>query len=68
MFFFVESVNVSKMFIESVFDPTERLSYILFSTVLAGETIDHIGAPTADVFHAVVGFLGVVTGDFPSFI
>ena len=43
------------MFIESVFDLPECLSYILFLAGLACYAIDNIGAPTADVFHGVVG-------------
>ena len=59
-FFCVEGVYVSEMFIESVFESSKCLSYILFSTVLAGEAIDHVGTSTADVSHAGVGSLGCV--------
>ena len=39
----------------------------IVSRNLAGETVNHIGASTADVFHAAVLLLCVVTGDVSSF-
>ena len=48
------------MFIESIFDSTKGLTYILFSTVVAGETVDHIGTSTTDIFHTEVIFVCVV--------
>ena len=47
------------MFVQSVFEASE--SNILFSTILAGEAIDQIRASTADVLHAVVRALCMVT-------
>ena len=53
------------MLIESVFDSSEGLTYILFATILAGETIDQIGTPTTHFFHGSVVFFSVVTEDGP---
>ena len=56
------------MFVESVFDSAKGLAYILLSTVVAGETVDHIRTSTTDVFHAVVMFVCVVADNVPRFI
>ena len=56
------------MFIESVFDSTKGLSYILFSTTLTGEAIDHVGASAADVFHAVVLLLCIEAANISTFV
>ena len=52
------------MFIESVSEFSQSLANVLFAAILASETVDHIRASTADVFHAGVLLLGVVTCDF----
>ena len=56
------------MLIESVFESSEGLSYILFTTIFAGETIDQIGASTTDFLHAGVVLVCNVAGYRASFV
>ena len=49
--FKITFLNAVKMFTKSVFESPFSLAYILDATDLAGDAVDEIGTPTADVFH-----------------
>ena len=45
---------IPEVFIESVFDPSQGLSHVLFSTDFAGDAINQVGTSAADIMHGIM--------------